>query len=512
MKYEVGYVITLEDLMSEKLKTAKGHADHLEHKMDELKEKANGFGENMLKGLETLGVGLAIFEGGKFIHEGVEAFHNMEQANAQLEAGLESTGGRAGMTMKTLNEGAEKFNATTLFNRTQIKEMQSQLLLFPGINKKNFNETSQTIVDIAARTHKSTSEVATGLAKALDNPARGMRALRQYGVKFSKEQTKHLAQMAETGHLAEVQALIMGQLTKNVAGAAQAAFNADPLAQYNKTMEDTKLAVGKAGEEILTTMAPALLGLAGMLKKGVDYLVTFGHWLRDNTAYIKGAAVVVGGLALAWLAVNAGMLISAAGSGILTAALWLLDAAAAANPLGLIIVAISAFVAAIVIAYNKSEKFRQVISGVGGAFKSLMPILHAVGEMIAGVFTFNPALIAKGFSDFKAGLTSIATNFHKGFLEGADKHVSTMDKIVDAKKGAPGALGPEGSSGAMGKSKAKSEHVGGSRVTTINIQIGNLIHDFKVMTTNMTEGSSKIKDLVASALLSAVNDSQVIAT
>jgi hypothetical protein len=50
-----------------------------------------------------------------------------------------------------------------------------------------------------------------------------------------------------------------------------------------------------------------------------------------------------------------------------TAAQWLLNAALTANPLGLFIIAIVAVVAAIVLAYQKSETFRTIVQAVAKA-------------------------------------------------------------------------------------------------------------------------------------------------
>lgn len=61
---------------------------------------------------------------------------------------------------------------------------------------------------------------------------------------------------------------------------------------------------------------------------------------------------------------------------------WLLNAALTANPIGLVIVAIAALVAGIVIAYNKSETFRDIINKLGGAF---MGAVQAVGEFAGKV-------------------------------------------------------------------------------------------------------------------------------
>jgi hypothetical protein len=45
-----------------------------------------------------------------------------------------------------------------------------------------------------------------------------------------------------------------------------------------------------------------------------------------------------------------------------------------------------------------------------------------------------------------------------------------------------------------------------------NIDIGNLIEKFTIQTTNMKESSAAIKDEVTKALISAVNDFQLMAT
>lgn len=46
-----------------------------------------------------------------------------------------------------------------------------------------------------------------------------------------------------------------------------------------------------------------------------------------------------------------------------TAGQWLLNAALSANPIGLVVVAVAALVAGIVLAYNKSETFRNIVQG-----------------------------------------------------------------------------------------------------------------------------------------------------
>ena len=51
----------------------------------------------------------------------------------------------------------------------------------------------------------------------------------------------------------------------------------------------------------------------------------------------------------------------------------------------------------------------------------------------------------------------------------------------------------------------------GSKAVTINISINKMIESFKISTTTMGESINSIKEKVAESLLSAVNESQIVA-
>jgi tape measure domain-containing protein len=57
----------------------------------------------------------------------------------------------------------------------------------------------------------------------------------------------------------------------------------------------------------------------------------------------------------------------------------------------------------------------------------------------------------------------------------------------------------------------QTQKVTGNRSISISIHIDEMIHEFNVKTTNITEGASKIAEKVTQTLLAAVNDSQVVA-
>lgn len=97
---------------------------------------------------------------------------------------------------------------------------------------------------------------------------------------------------------------------------------------------------------------------------------------------------------------------------------WLLNAALSANPIGLVVIAIAALVAGLVLAYTKSETFRNIVNAAFGAvravavsvfgwIKSHWPLLAAI---LAGPFGVAVLAIVKNFDKVKTAARD-AINF-----------------------------------------------------------------------------------------------------
>lgn len=122
----------------------------------------------------------------------------------------------------------------------------------------------------------------------------------------------------------------------------------------------------------------------------------------------------------AWVAQKSVLVASRVATGAYTAAQWLLNAALNANPISLIVVAIAALVAALVLAYNKSETFRGIIEAAWSGIQSvigvvvdwfqtyLLPVFEAVWEGIKIAFWVVVTAIAVYIEAFKAVLQGIA--------------------------------------------------------------------------------------------------------
>jgi hypothetical protein len=102
----------------------------------------------------------------------------------------------------------------------------------------------------------------------------------------------------------------------------------------------------------------------------------------------------------ATVASTAASLAASAASKAMAAGQWLLNAALSANPIGLVVVAIGALAAGLVLAYKKSETFRNIVNGVFGGIKDFVwPIIKFLGE---GVVKALSAVLNFVLGPFKA--------------------------------------------------------------------------------------------------------------
>lgn len=106
---------------------------------------------------------------------------------------------------------------------------------------------------------------------------------------------------------------------------------------------------------------------------------------------------------------------SATATGVMTAAQWALNAALSANPVALIVIGVVALVAAVVLAYKKSETFREIVTGAFNAVKGAAeaafswvkenwPLLLAI---ITGPIGLAVLAIVKHWDDITAGARNV---------------------------------------------------------------------------------------------------------
>jgi len=307
------------------------------------------------------------------------------------------------------------------------------------------------------------------------------------------------------------------------------------------------LAAGGTGVDILTTAVGSLT--AGFLAYKVAMIAT----------NVVAKIVSITQLAMAAATATTGTVLQGATlwTKLITVAQWAWNAALTANPIGIVVAAIAALVAGIVIAWKRSETFRAVIMGLWAAIKQVginikdnflaipnlvikafMAIPTAIKQIFSGVGDLFSAIFSGDFSkipDILKGivadnaLANVGKEFIKNQVEGAKKVAGAFGAAYDeeiresavkeaAKKKEKekavntGVVG--GSVPKIGKQKGLGSglsEIKASAPKTFNINIGSLIKEQKISTTNLGETTQKIKEAVTNVLLTAVNDAQVIA-
>lgn len=512
-------------------------------------EKATGAFRETFGGLAgILGGALAGIGIAEFVKSSIEAFNESEQGFAQVRAGIESTSGAAGRSFEDLKKQAESLQKTTLFSDDEIMSgVTSQLLSFTNIAGEQFDRTQIAAADLATRLGGDLQGAAIQLGKALNDPAHGLSMLGKSGRHFSDSQKAVIEGLQKSGHLAQAQNLILDELQKQYGGSAAAAAKAGTggIKQFANSVNDTQERIGEFFMTILSDVLPALQAM----NDGFNDLMTF---VSDNAVTFEILIGAVAGGIAAFAAYSAVMKTGAVVTGIMEAATAGLNFVMSMNPIGVVVVAIGALIAAVVVAYRQFDAFRATILGVWAAiktfadnvvhrfteipkiilnafegipraiFNSLKGIGNIIGAIATGNFAAVPDMLKElGLNMLKSNpLTGAAVELAKGTGDAFNNAFSDEMTKSAAAKAAKEKAGQNAAAGLgqkkVGSASPASVGSGLSSITAaapkvFNINIEKLIETLKFETNNLSESKLVIRDEVTKVLLAAVNDSQVIA-
>jgi hypothetical protein len=321
---------------------------------DRAGKKGAAFGKAVGAGMVVAAAAAA-----KFASSSVKAFVESEQSSARLDAALKTfpaTADRSRASFDALNASlAQK----TKFDDDATASGQAVLAQFK-LTGSQIQSLTPLLQDYAAKTGKDLPTAAQDLGKAVLGQGKALK-----GVGLNLKDTG-----SATGNLNQ----LMGGLRTQVGGFATAEGKtaAGQAAILQNRFGELQEKVGAKLVPILTQLANKLLSVIGFVER--------------NASVIGPLVAVLGGLAAVVVTVNAAARAYAATQAALNIVM-------AANPIGLVVLAIAALVAGFVIAYKNSETFRNIVQGVfkavgGAAIKmadvflaALQGIAHAAGKL-----------------------------------------------------------------------------------------------------------------------------------
>jgi acid phosphatase family membrane protein YuiD len=407
------------------------------------KNAASGFGSSFKTVLGGLGIGVGIAGAFKAFTSTIAAGRESNKVGALTAQVIKTTGGAAGVTAKQVGSLATAISNKTGVDDEAIQSGANLLLTFTGIRnevgKGNdiFNQANKTVTDMSVALGQDTKNSAIQLGKALNDPVKGVTALSKVGVSFTQQQKDQIKTLVKSGDTVGAQKVILGELSKEFGGAAAASTT---------NSQKFGVAMGNLQESIGQKLIPVIDGFANILLTKVGpALGTVGGFFQRNSDVLVPLVAVVGAAVLVFKAVTFATEVWATVQKILNRELTL-------NPIGLVVVAIAALVFGLILAYRKSETFRNIVNGAFHAIQavvgSVVGFIKAHWLLLFAILTGPVGLAVKWIHDhwdgiitfFKGAPGKIKTAFSKvgdGILS---PFKTAFNAIADAWNGSVGKL------------------------------------------------------------------------
>jgi phage-related protein len=364
----------------------------------------------------ALGIGAKVVS---FFGDSIAEAREAQKVGAQTEAVIKSTGAAAGLTAEQFEEMAGRLSAISGIDDEVIQGGENILATFTNIKDfvggqfvGTFDAATQTALDMSVALGTDMKSSAILVGKALNDPLKGLTALTRVGVSFTEQQRKQIASMVEGGRVADAQALILAELTKEFGGSAAAQATAADKAAV--AWGNFKEAVGTALLPVLDRLAtfftntiipaleaalPKIQGFFSNIWNAVQPIVAaigdalmpvfqaIGDWISSHSEIFKTFGASLGGVGAA------AVVVAGAIAGIAAALAFI------TSPIVLVVGGLAALVTGLVLAYKHSEGFRNVVNAVGQAIvdfgtwikTALLPFVvqlaQKVGQNLQPIFT-----------------------------------------------------------------------------------------------------------------------------
>lgn len=351
----------------------------------------SGFAKTIAAGLAGI---TAAF--GVGVTAAVQRLERMESSARKVDQVLANTGNSANTSAKEIAAWADELEMRTGRAGQEVMDVAANLASY-GFGEEVFFRAIELADDMAAAWGGDLRQNLDGLARALENPEKGLAMLSARGITFSAEGRKMAIELAKAGKSAEAAGVLMDELEGQVKGAAEAGFGG--------LTKSTALAQ-KALDGFFEAIASGA-GAGGLMAAGLDVAAAALNLLTNNlTNIIRVAGIAGATMAVAFgpaILASVRSLVVAVGTN-LVAAFTALRAAIMLNPLGALAVAITSAVSALWF-------FRDEINVVADEIATLGDYIRAAWEIVS-------SSIGSAVSTITGYLSAVADSIRETFGEG----------------------------------------------------------------------------------------------
>lgn len=233
------------------------------------KRDAQTFSEQTIVSLNNVRVTVQALEGAWSAFSSVfganfSLYERQIIAEVRLESVLRATGRQSEVTAEQLQQQAAALQQLTTVGDEAILETQAVLLTFNNLGTDILPRVTEAAIDLSAVLGGDLRSNALRLARALEDPANALETLRRTGVTFSEEQRAQIENFAETGRLAEAQAVILRELEARFQGTARAIAET-PAGRFRQLQNELGDVREEIGGLLATGLLPFIEGSRGLL-------------------------------------------------------------------------------------------------------------------------------------------------------------------------------------------------------------------------------------------------------
>lgn len=541
---DLKYRLTLQDLFSKKMQGAVDSTKRMDGAMSGLGGKIAGL---------AAGLGVAML--GKNIIETTAKFQSLENAikatgGANASKNLEFLNGqidKLGMNVNAAYSGYKTFSGALMGTNlagekgNQIFRQVSEAATVMGLSGEQSEGAFLALGQMMSKGTVSAEELRGQLGERI--PGAFQIAARAMGVT-----TQALGDMMKKGELAAEDFLpkFGAELEKSFgkqAGVASQSLQSN-LNRLDTSMERLKVTAGEALLPAILSLTKALTGFFVWVKSNINTIVFLGKALMVVVGamvafqVITKAIALVQGVQLIFTVVK----LTAALEGT-TLAQAGLNTIMSANPIGVMIAAVTALVTVIYGAISAYNEFQDVLSGKGRldtqtGLKEEMNSVTALADRYVALGKTKEQAMQLAIGQERGALESKISGLKSRIASGEGDTAAYQRQLTHA-QGALGALSDEkglisgygangasslasgGKGGSAGASSAKSSSLGSStevssaRPQSLVINIDSLVKDMKIVSDgtidNVNNWANKVRSVVSQVLLETANDANLAA-
>jgi len=187
------------------------------------------------------------------------------------------------------------------FGMGGLPELQAKLMTFSELAKTAdqaggaFDRVTVAAIDMAAAGFGSAETNAVKLAKALQNPERGIKQLTIAGAKYTEEEKAKIKTMMKTNDIIGIQSILLDGMERRFSGTAAATANATDKMKiaFGQLVDEFSIPVAKLFDKLSTGM---LDGMDGMRENASEMGRIFSDALLDSVEGNHDAILGIGSL------------------------------------------------------------------------------------------------------------------------------------------------------------------------------------------------------------------------